>query len=99
MSRQTTKIEDLENQKSFQIFVNAIKTEGTRKYYVRDLYAFLEFTKISDFDTLAGLSTDDIQDYLESYVFTPEKGGYYFYSLWINSLTLLKKFEIIFWEG
>jgi hypothetical protein len=44
MSRQTTKIEDLESQKSFQIFVNAIKTEGTRKYYVRDLYAFLEFT-------------------------------------------------------
>jgi len=75
MSRQTTKIEDLESQKSFQIFVNAIKTEGTRKYYVHDLYAFLEFTKISDFDTLAALSTDAIQDYLESYVLLLRKRG------------------------
>jgi len=75
MSRQTTKIEDLESQKSFQIFVNAIKTEGTRKYYLRDLYTFLKFTKISDFDTLAGLSTDDIQDNLESYVLLLRKRG------------------------
>jgi len=75
MSRQTTKFEDLENQKSFQIFVNAIKTESTRKYYLRDLYAFLKFTKISNFDTLAGLSTDAIQDYLESYVLLLRKRG------------------------
>jgi len=75
MSRQTTKIEDLESQKSFQIFVNAIKSEMTRKYYVRDLYAFLEFTKITDFDSLAALSTDDIQDYLESYVLLLRKNG------------------------
>ena len=75
MSRQTTKIEDLESQKSFQIFVNAIKSEGTRKYYVRDLYAFLEFTKITDFDSLASLSVDDIQDYLESYVLLLRKRG------------------------
>jgi len=75
MSSQTTKIEDLESQKSFQIFVNAIKTEGTRKYYVRDLYAFLEFTKITDFDSLASLSVDDIQDYLESYVLLLRKRG------------------------
>ncbi len=75
MSRQTTKIEDLESQKSFQLFVNAIKTEGTRKYYVRDLYAFLHFTKITDFDSLVALSTDIIQDYLESYVLLLRKNG------------------------
>ncbi len=75
MSRQTTKIEDLESQKSFQLFVNAIKTEGTRKYYVHDLYAFLHFTKITDFDSLVALSTDNIQDYLESYVLLLRKNG------------------------
>ena len=57
------------------MFVNAIKSPSTRKYYVHDLYTFLKFTKAKDFDTLAKLSTDVIQDHLENYVLFLRKRG------------------------
>jgi len=56
------------NQKSFVIFVNAIKSEKTRKGYVRDLNEFLKFTKVADYNTLAKLGIDTIQEFLEDYV-------------------------------
>jgi len=75
VGNQIAKHEDLESQKSFQVFVNAIKAPSTRKYYVRDLYVFLEFAKVSDFNSLASLSTDVIQDHLENYVLYLRKRG------------------------
>ena len=56
------------NQKSFVIFVNAIKSDKTKVGYVRDLNSFLNFTKVVDYDTLAKLGTDTIQEFLENYV-------------------------------
>jgi len=56
------------NQKSFVIFVNAIKSDKTKVCYVRDLNSFLAFTKMPDYDTLAKLDTDTIQEFLENYV-------------------------------
>jgi len=49
------------NQKSFVIFVNAIKSEKTKACYISDLNNFLAFTKIADYDTLAKLGIDTIQ--------------------------------------
>ncbi len=56
------------NQKSFVIFVNAIKSEKTKVGYIDDLNKFLAFTKILDYDTLVKLDTDTIQEFLENYV-------------------------------
>jgi len=56
------------NQKSFVIFVNAIKSDKTKTGYINDLNKFLTFTKMSDYDTLAKLDTDTIQEFLENYV-------------------------------
>lgn len=61
------------NQKSFIIFVNAIKSEKTRKGYVRDLNEFLKFTKVADYDTLSKLGIDTIQEFLEDYVLELKK--------------------------
>jgi len=55
-------------QKSFLIFINARMSEATKKGYVRDLNNFLTFTKIPDYDTLAKLDTETIQEFLENYV-------------------------------
>jgi len=65
----------MEDQKSFLVFINAIKSEATKKYYINDLYAFLKFTKVKDFNTLAKLPTDKIQDHLENYVLFKRKQG------------------------
>ncbi len=56
------------NQKSFVIFVNAIKSDKTKVGYVRDLNNFLAFTKVVDYDTLSKLGIDTIQEFLENYV-------------------------------
>jgi len=56
------------NQKSFVIFVNAIKSEKTKACYISDLNNFLTFTKVADYDTLAKLGIDTIQEFLENYV-------------------------------
>lgn len=56
------------NQKSFVIFVNAIKSDKTKVGYIDDLNKFLAFTKMPDYDTLAKLDTDTIQEFLENYV-------------------------------
>jgi len=56
------------NQKSFVIFVNAIKSDKTKIGYIDDLKKFLAFTKMPDYDTLAKLDTDTIQEFLENYV-------------------------------
>ena len=56
------------NQKSFVIFVNAIKSDKTKTGYINDLNNFLDFTKMPDYDTLAKLDTDTIQEFLENYV-------------------------------
>lgn len=56
------------NQKSFVIFVNAIKSDKTKVCYINDLNNFLAFTKVADYDTLAKLGVDTIQEFLENYV-------------------------------
>ncbi len=61
------------NQKSFVIFVNAIKSDKTKVGYVRDLNNFLTFTKVADYDTLAKLGIDTIQEFLENYVLELKK--------------------------
>ena len=62
-------------QKSFVIFINAIKSEQTKKVYVWDLNRFLTFTKMPDYDTLAKLDTDTIQEFLENYVLELKSKG------------------------
>jgi len=56
------------NQKSFVIFINAIKSDKTKTGYINDLNNFLAFTKVADYNTLAKLGTDTIQEFLEDYV-------------------------------
>jgi len=63
------------SQKSFVIFVNAIKSDKTKIGYVSDLNKFLTFTKMPDYDTLAKLDTDTIQEFLENYVLELKSRG------------------------
>jgi len=62
-------------QKSFVIFINAIKSKQTQKGYVRDLNKFLTFTKMPDYDTLAKLDTETIQEFLENYILELKSKG------------------------
>ena len=43
-------------------------SDKTRVGYIRDLNKFLTFTKVSDYNTLAKLGIDTIQEFLEDYV-------------------------------
>jgi len=56
------------SQRSYQIFVSVTMSEKTRVGYIRDLNNFLTFTKVADYDTLAKLGIDTIQEFLEDYV-------------------------------
>ena len=56
------------SQRSYQIFVNVTMSNKTRVGYIRDLNSFLKFTKVADYDTLAKLGIDTIQEFLEDYV-------------------------------
>jgi len=56
------------SQRSYQIFVSVTMSEKTRVGYIRDLNNFLAFTKVADYDTLAKLGIDTIQEFLEDYV-------------------------------
>jgi len=55
-------------QRSFEIFNSVTMSEATRVCYVRDLNNFLKFTGVSDYDKLASLTTDEIQEHMENYV-------------------------------
>ncbi len=56
------------SQRSYQIFVSVTMSEKTRVGYIRDLNNFLAFTKVADYDTLAKLGIDTIQEFLEDYI-------------------------------
>ena len=56
------------SQRSYQIFVSVTMSDKTRAGYIRDLNKFLAFTKVADYDTLAKLGVDTIQEFLEDYV-------------------------------
>jgi len=56
------------SQRSYQIFVSVTMSDKTRVGYIRDLNSFLAFTKVADYDTLAKLGIDTIQEFLENYV-------------------------------
>jgi len=56
------------SQRSYQIFVSVTMSDKTRVGYIRDLNNFLTFTKVADYDTLAKLGVDTIQEFLEDYV-------------------------------
>ncbi len=56
------------SQRSYQIFVSVTMSDKTRVGYIRDLNKFLTFTKVSDYNTLAKLGIDTIQEFLEDYV-------------------------------
>jgi len=56
------------SQRSYQIFVSVTMSDKTRVGYIRDLNNFLTFTKVADYDTLAKLGIDTIQEFLEDYV-------------------------------
>jgi len=56
------------SQRSYQIFVSVTMSDKTRVGYIRDLNKFLAFTKVADYDTLAKLGVDTIQEFLEDYV-------------------------------
>ena len=56
------------SQRSYRIFVSVTMSDKTRVGYIRDLNKFLTFTKVADYDTLAKLGIDTIQEYLEDYV-------------------------------
>ncbi len=56
------------SQRSYQIFVSVTMSDKTRAGYIRDLNKFLVFTKVADYDTLAKLGVDTIQEFLEDYV-------------------------------
>jgi len=56
------------SQRSYQIFISVTMSDKTRVGYIRDLNKFLAFTKVADYDTLAKLGIDTIQEFLEDYV-------------------------------
>jgi len=56
------------SQRSYKIFVSVTMSDKTRVGYIRDLNKFLAFTKVVDYDTLAKLGIDTIQEFLEDYV-------------------------------
>jgi len=56
------------SQRSYQIFVSVTMSDKTRVGYIRDLNNFLTFTKVADYDTLAKLGIDTIQEFLEDYI-------------------------------
>jgi len=56
------------SQRSYRIFVSVTMSDKTRVGYIRDLNKFLAFTKVADYDTLAKLGVDTIQEFLEDYV-------------------------------
>ncbi|MCH7940541.1 MAG: hypothetical protein IH842_01010 [Thaumarchaeota archaeon] len=56
------------SQRSYQIFVSVTMSDKTRVGYIRDLNKFLAFTKVADYDTLAKLGVDTIQEFLEDYI-------------------------------
>jgi len=56
------------SQRSYQIFISVTMSDKTRVGYIRDLNKFLTFTKVADYDTLAKLGIDTIQEFLEDYV-------------------------------
>ena len=60
-------------QRSILVFENAIKSEYTRKNYLKQLELFLRWSKIKDHDSLLKVSNDQLQIILEDYVMRLKK--------------------------
>lgn len=60
-------------QRSLLLFENAIRSENTKKLYMHHLNKFLEFTKIKDYDSLLSVSKEQLQVFLEDYLFYLKK--------------------------
>jgi len=61
--------------KSFRIFENAINNPKTMKTYIKGLDHFMRFHRFSDYDKIAKMDTDTIDDHLEDWVISQKKAG------------------------
>lgn len=58
----------MEEQESFQIFNDAIKTEATRKFYIFYIKKFLAYTKARDYDSLIKFGSSELEKKVIDYV-------------------------------
>jgi len=61
--------------KSFRIFENAINNPKTLKTYIKGLDHFMRFHRFSDYDKIAKMDTNTIDDNLEDWVISQKKAG------------------------
>ncbi|MGI0094586.1 MAG: tyrosine-type recombinase/integrase, partial [Nitrosotalea sp.] len=65
----------LEQNRSYRLFVKAIKNEHTLKTYKYHLKNFLRYTNLPSYDAIIQIGTDRIQELLENLVFELEDKG------------------------
>jgi len=63
----------MQNQRSFLLYEQAMKSEATKKAYKFQLDKFRKFYHVSDYDSLLNVPSEKLQQMLEDYLFTLKK--------------------------
>ena len=64
-----------ESAKSYQIFLESIKSPKTKNTYIKGINHFMRFLKLEDYDKVAKADIDTLQNWLEKWIIDQKNQG------------------------